>query len=455
MKNNKLISIILILSLLSPMFAFDFQLSPNVQPISVAVTGLVDNPGFYKLTVLDRLSDAILAAEKEGVKLPATAIPTDKMQLQEKAVTAPDSTHKKNQAMRSITLIRDGKRTVYDLQSFLRIGDLAQNPILRDGDVILISPIQATVSISGAVFVPDEYEYRERDTLKNVLDLAKGFKPEADLSQVKIYRYRENMSDFEVMSHDLRAYKENPALLELEIKASDRIMVPVNALYRRSWVVQVSGHVNSPGTYMIDDKTTLYNVLQMVGGPTVKADLVNAVIINRAINQREDPEFDRLKELTLGSMTPLEYNYLRSKIRQLRGKYSISPAVAWESRGAKDNPILRDGDHLYVPELVDMVWVSGQVRNPGLVPYQEGKGWRYYIDAAGGYTNNRRWGGLRIIRASSGNWIKPTRNQVIRSGDIIFVPESTDRDIWTDVKDVLLLTSQVVTIIIGFRTLIR
>ena len=452
MKSNKIISLILVLALLCPAFAFDITTSSYMQPVSVAVTGLVDTPGIYKLTALDRLSDALYAAEKVGDK-PSTTLPTDKLILPEKSMAVQDSTLKRNQAIRSVTLIRDGKEQVYDLQSFFRTGDLSQNPTLRDGDVVLINPIQHMASIAGAVYMPDEYEYRENDTLKSILALAKGFKPDADLTKLMIYRYRENMVSFDVLTHDVSAYLQNPTLLDIPIMASDRILVPVNASYRRSWMVQVSGHVHSPGSYMIDDSTTLYDIMQMAGGPTLKADLENAVIINRAVYQREDLEFERLRELSLGSMTPLEYNYMRSKIRQLKGKYSLNPKATWESKGEQENPLMRDGDHVYIPELVDMVWVSGQVRRPGLIPYVEGKDWKYYIEAAGGYTNNRRWGGIRIIRSTSGNWIKPGKNQVIRTGDIIFVPESTDRDLWAEVKDVLQLTSQVITIIIGFRTL--
>jgi len=79
----------------------------------------------------------------------------------------------------------------------------------------------------------------------------------------------------------------------------------------------------------------------------------------------------------------------------------------------------------------------------------EGANWKYYIEAAGGYTNNRRYNGVRIIRAASGNWVKPSKNLPINPGDMVFVAEQTDRDIWTDIKDVVSLASQVVTIFIG------
>lgn len=444
----------MVLCLLFPLWALEIpQSTGNVQIISVGVSGYVDNPGFYKLTVLDRLSDAIEAAKAEVIPPTYTKVEKEKLVLQEKNMDLPDSTLTKTQAFRSVTLIRGNTKQVYDLKSFLRTGDISQNPALRDGDVVVLNPILETVSISGSVYYPEDYEYLPGDKLKDILGLAKGFRPEADTKRIKLYRYQENMIDFQVIDLDLSTHLQNPSILDFPLMPYDRIMVPLNSQYRRNWTVQISGHVSSPGEYQINESTTLYDVLLQSGGPTPKADLENSVIINRAVYQREDLEFERLKELNMSTMTPLEYNYMRSKLRQLKGKYSLSAKVAWESEGKENNPTLRDGDHIYIPEQIDMVWVSGQVRNPGLVPYVEGKNWKYYVQAAGGYTNNRRFGGVRIIRSSSGNWVKPSKNLVIRSGDIVFIPEATDRDIWLDIKDVALLTSQVITIIIGFRTL--
>ncbi|MDZ4121123.1 MAG: SLBB domain-containing protein, partial [Candidatus Cloacimonadaceae bacterium] len=436
MKSNKLIAIILILSLLSPMFGFDLQLQSTLQPISVGVTGYVEQPGFYRLTVLDRLSDAIYMAKKEDQTIVAQEKVIKSVSHPQIEKTVEDSILIKQQALRSVKLIRGGTEQFFDLLSFYRNGDVSQNPLLRDGDVIVVNPITETVSISGQVFLPDDYEYRSQDTLSDVIKLSKGLKPGADLKNVKLYRYRSNMRDFDVQTLDLSTHKNNPSVLDIPLQAFDRIVIPQDSQHRRGWIVKITGHVQSPGEYLLDEKTTLYDALVLSGGPVASGDLNSAILVHRGLYEMEDPEFERLKLLNMGSMTPIEYNYLRSKMRQLRGKYAVNPAKTWESKGKEDNPILSDGAIIYVPEQFNMVWVSGQVRNPGLIPYVEGKNWRYYVKAAGGFTNNRKFNGARVIRHSSGNWVKPTNSLVVRSGDIIFITESTDRDIWLDIKDV-------------------
>jgi len=454
MKSKIFIAWLLILCIVFPLWAQSFTLPTAATYISVAVTGYVEKPGIYKLSVIDRLSEALAQADEQSlVNTPTPDMSLEKLKFQEKEKTHIDSIAVRSQALRSVSIIRAGEETSYDFQLFLRSGDMSQNPLLRDGDVVVVNPIAALVTISGAVYFPGDYEYRPGDTLAKLLILAKGFKPEADLKQVRLYRYSDNMFDYTTEVIDLSSAKSNPSLLNIPIQAHDRVMVAQNSQFRRGWEVQINGHVASPGTYMINETTTLYDILLQAGGPTDKADLGSAVMINRAMYQRESPDLLRLQILNMSSMTPMEYNFMRSTLRQLKGKYSLDIALAWNSKGKAGNPTLRDGDQIFVPEIVDMVWVSGQVRSPGLVPWVEGKDYLYYVNQAGGFTNNRKLGGIRIIRNSSGNWIKPGKNVAIRSGDQIFIPETKDRDIWLDIKDVVTLVSQVITIVIGVNTM--
>lgn len=423
--------------------------TPNVLPISVSVTGFVPKPGVYQMTALSRLSDALEISRmqvKEQIR-PELMTPLQKLAAEQ------DSLYLNFQALRNVTLTRQGKTASHDLMKFLRGGDIAHNPILRDGDIVSVMPITSFVSIQGNVYLPGEYQYVPGDKLSDLLLLCQGFSAGADLKSVMIYRYRNNSPEFEVLRHDLSAYPTDPAVANIPLMPNDRVIIARDSESRRGWKVTVEGNVKAPGEYLIGENTTLYDVLTMCGGPTRRGDLRDALYIYGPYSEQEDPEFERLKELSITQMTPMEYNYLRSRMRQLRGKYSLNLAETWDSQGAKSNPLLRDGDYIFVPEQMDMVAVSGQVRNPGLVPWVQGKNWEYYIKTVGGFTNNRRLNGTRIIRHNSGNWVKPSKKLEIRPGDMIFVAEQTDRDIWTDIKDVVLLTSQVVTIFLSIRAI--
>jgi protein involved in polysaccharide export with SLBB domain len=156
----------------------------------------------------------------------------------------------------------------------------------------------------------------------------------------------------------------------------------------------------------------------------------------------------------MAELTPLEYSYLRIKLRQAKGKYSVDIAKIVATEGRAGDIKLQDGDQIYIPPKMDVIWVSGQVKYPGLITYVEGKDWKYYIEQAGGYTNNRNIFGTRILRGDSGNWLKPSKKLVMRPGDTVFVPDKQDRDLWTDFRDVLSVTASAITIILGIQNLI-
>ncbi|MBM4399180.1 MAG: SLBB domain-containing protein, partial [Candidatus Cloacimonetes bacterium] len=355
---------------------------------------------------------------------------------------------------RNITLIRQGQKQTLDLLKYYRLGDITQNPYLIDNDVIVISPVVETVTLQGSIRRPGEYEYCDGDKLKDLLDIALGVMDDADLRHLILYRYKDGFTEFDKIEINASGYPKKPnSALETPLNAGDRIIVPPNAEYRKAYKVQVRGKVRMPGVYFVDDKTTLYDLLEMSGGPTQEADLGSSFVFNRLVSESFDPDFERLINFSYLQMTWLEYSYLRTKTRQLKGKYSVDVQKCWSSKGKDANLVLRDGDELYVPELLNGIWVAGQVRHPGLVNWTDGWNWKDYLQAAGGYTNNRKLEGTRIIRVHSGNWIKPTKNIILNPGDIIFVPDKEERYIWTDIKEVLLVASQIMTILIALNTL--
>ena len=44
---------------------------------------------------------------------------------------------------------------------------------------------------------------------------------------------------------------------------------------------------------MVDNDATLWDVIQMAGGLTDKADVANALVLNRHFNEEPDAEFER------------------------------------------------------------------------------------------------------------------------------------------------------------------
>ncbi len=452
------IKLLLLLLLVTACLAgIDLPQNTPVPPISVSLTGYVRFPGVYQLSSLNRLSDLItleaslVSEAQQEVRLSEKVEVKPQQQLApgvptvEKPLTDDLA---KMQAMRSIKLIRNGKTTLYDLMRFYRLGDLDQNPYLKDNDVVVISAIANFVTLSGGVNLPGEIEYSDGDKLAEMIELAKGFSFDADPTKLIVYRYKANRIDYDVINLN---FTQNGR--DFILQADDRLVILQDSEIRTRQRVTISGQVKNPGEYVIGRNSTLGDLINEAGGLTGRGDLKSLVYFSENLNAEPDPYLEVLMQRSMSDMTPLEYSYLRANLQQLKGKYSFDAAKFSASNGKEANPQLHDGDHVYIPEKLDMVWVSGQVRYPGLVPWVEGMDWDYYINAAGGYANTRKVGKGRLIRGGSGNWVKPSKNLPIMPGDTVFVPGQTDRSLWVDIKDIVTLTSSMITIIVGLRAL--
>lgn len=443
---NKLI-LVLMLALACFLSAQTLPQSLVQTYISVNVTGFVANPGTYQLSSVSRISDAIrMAGTSQTASQAQPSLDFHKLQK-----AARDSLYENFQGLRSVMLVRGTQLRSYDLMKYLRAGDLEQNPLLKDGDLIRVPPLETSVSIFGEVYFPGEYEFVPGDRLSDILELAHGFTLAADRNSVSIYRYRDNSPEFDIVHVNLKSQSASEVIL----KPHDRISVFADSEHRRAWKITVEGDVRAPGEYLVDENTTLYDVLQLSGGPSSRGNLRSAVFANRAAIDEPDLELERLLTKEITNMSSMEYYYMLNRMRQFPGRYSVDVSLTWESKGAEANPFLRDGDYLFVPKQMEMVEVSGQVVNPGLIPWVEGENYEYYIRRAGGYTNNKRLGGTRVIHAASGNWVKPSKKMELSPGDKIYVSEKAAFDNWNRFKDVMLIATQVMTIFLGIRTLTR
>lgn len=457
MKIKYIFSIALAL-LMTACFALEFPVV-EIPQLSISISGYVENPGTYKVFPTDRLSDAMQKARTaEELKLQQPPLikaeidPAQKLnpipELREDEDTPRD--FELRQALRHIRLMRGGKEETYDLLKFFRTGDISQNPLLRDGDVIHVPVIEENISIRGAVAIAGELEYREGDTIGLAIDLALGTLPGADLSTVQLNKYQGIGKPYLLQTLDL---KEQPQARSTVMHPGDRLMIPMDSRFQTQKLVNLSGEFMRQGEYTLAEDATLWDVIQMAGGVTPEADLANAVVLNQTYNAELDPEFERLKLGTSMEMSPIEYAYFRNKLRQVQGRYSVDFEEIIHSEGKKGNIILNNGDYIYLPEKFDMVRVSGQVKNPGLVPYKAGENYKYYLREAGGYASNHNTLGIRILVASSGNWEKARSKQPLKPGDMIFVPDKLDRSFWTDLTEIVGLTASAITILIGVRSL--
>ena len=421
---------------------------------NVSVVGAVENPGVYRVLPSSRLSEVISLANNIALSQTLSQSQTSPQKGITSSKFAASETQLTTSSTRNIIIKRKDENIHIDLEKFYVLGDESENPYLFDGDIIVVPAVTRQISIVGAVNKEGTIELAKNDRISDIIELAMGLREDALLDKAEIIRYKENNIDFETIYIDLNKLISNPNIDDnISLVNGDRIYIRSIPEFQENNSVIISGEVKFPGIYAIEkDRTTLLKILEKAGNPTLKADLHNAFLQRMDMEEIPDPEFKRLKLMTISEMTYLEYEYFKVKIREPKGKFSIDIENLINNKNIEDDIILKNGDFIYFPDNEKTVLVSGHVKNPGLISYTPGMNYLFYIEQSGGLSWNARKGRIRLIKAQSGEWLKPDKKTIIEEGDMIFVPEKTTLNYWTITKETIVVLSQLATIFIVIQS---
>jgi protein involved in polysaccharide export with SLBB domain len=280
-----------------------------------------------------------------------------------------------------------------DLEQALE-GDLEADVALNREDVVTIYSILDFVevykiTIDGEIKKPGVYDYYEGLTLNDILVQAGGLTGSAS-KRVEVARM--------IMSEDIDDSNSNRAeLFNIEITPEnneqavnfslfpfDVINIRKMAVYEKPETVTISGAVNYAGKYvLVSKKAKVYDIVKRAGGLTSVAN-IEGVKIKRPIQNKQIEELESIN-LNLGQNDSIQ-DKLSKKLKEDL-KYAIIP-VDWKSivkdQDSNTNVTLIPGDEIEVATFNEGVKVTGNVLLTSEIPYDKGKGFRYYLDAVGG-----------------------------------------------------------------------
>lgn len=355
-------------------------------------------------------------------------------------------------SQRNIQVIHtDGTIERCDLQLFLQTGNATWNPMLRDGDVVQVPVATRWVHAEGALAHPGRFELGQSDSLSTLVRLAGGVLPSARLDRILVVQFGAGGAPESswVPAREALEGRADPRLDD-----GSRFYVFDTPRYRLVHQATVFGEVGQPGTYpILEGRTTLRELVAWANGLLPTADS-SAIRVHRADNLTsggKDPEMERLLRLSRSELTASEYEVMRTRLSAMREDYSVD----WtrQSDGDGRDLLLRDGDVVRVDRLTLSVRVGGEVRHPGILNFARGNSVETYIAQAGGYTNRAWRGKVRVTRAVTGQTLLAANVRSLDAGDLIWVPEKPDRTLWDNVKELLVATSEVATIVIAIRSL--
>jgi protein involved in polysaccharide export with SLBB domain len=242
---------------------------------------------------------------------------------------------------------------------------------------------ESFIRIAGAVRSPGEFLYNPTLKLKDVLLLAGGFRREASLDRIDVYRlYFEENKATRVLAANLRVdenYNIKAGDTNFELQPFDQIFVRTAPEFELQRNVFVSGEVKYPGTYaLMSDNTKLATVIRESGGTTDEAFLSGATLRRGLDNV---------------------------------GFVIIDLEKAIKNPKSFENIILQEGDEINIPKINNIVSITGATKAYEVypekitaqgriqVPYNKGKSAKYYIDEyAGGLAKEA--GKITVVDAS-------------------------------------------------------
>jgi polysaccharide biosynthesis/export protein len=364
-----------------------------VRSFKVFVVGDVPEPGIRTATAVTRVSELVPGESQQGM------------------------------IYRNITIRRGAETFVVDLDRFRRTGDVADNPFLKEGDVIQVPRIDAIVTVTGEVAYPGRYEFRPGETLADLMRVANAgdrFLARA-ADTVFLMRFSDNPRG------EIQAVAAADAVgstgQELLLAPFDGLFVPRLANHMHRTTARVEGEVMKPGEYPLQPSITrVRDLVEMAGGFSSEASPGEAILQRHRFQEPAGNDAG-LAAVPLVGLPPELLSRSDRQIMQVLSRADERYLIVDIRPGSPtlDLPVAA-GDVLRVPRRGREVVVLGAVRRPGLVVYTPGQPVEHFIEAVGGYTRQADPGSLAILRAETGARLQRRDIESVEAGDRIVVP---------------------------------
>jgi protein involved in polysaccharide export with SLBB domain len=278
---------------------------------------------------------------------------------------------------------------------------------LQREDMVQISSIfdlreEYKVTIGGEVRAPGTFGYADNMTVKDLVQMAGGFKEGATPKRIEVSRRIKSadLSQKSAATAEVFTVSIDSALglagNEFLLKPFDIVSVRAEEGYTQQQQVRIEGEVLYPGIYTVQSKNErISDIIKRAGGLTAFAFAEGASLkrpgpdAGKSKNIVTDQEKSELNRLNLKRLSQAG---AKDSLRQIAEQIIESDLVGIDLEKILKHPqsrrdlIVEDGDIIRVPQLLQTVKVSGEVLRPNSVVYVPGRTLSYYINSAGGFT---------------------------------------------------------------------
>lgn len=365
----------------------------GVQPISVYVTGFVNNPGRYSGTPNDSIINYLDQAN--GIQ-------------------------PKSGSYRHIQVVRKGKSiATLDVYAFLTNGTVP-NVQLQDGDTIVVEQRGSMVSVVDSQ--ENEVLYELAKPQEKGSELFNYVVLDAGISHVLMKGFN---SDGPVTEYvDLNNFKNRM------IQNGDQIVFAQDQR-AQTILVQVEGSYLGKSSFIVPKNTRLKTILANIHVDKELSASDNVSIRRKSIVEQQKQSLESsLKRLERTYLTATSSTAEEAAIRVKEAELimdfvkragHVDPSGRLVvANGQKIADVrLQDGDVITLPTKSDSILVSGQVLVPTSLVYQKNWTLEDYINKSGGFTEQANEDKIVLIRQSGE--VLADANVMIKPGDEILV----------------------------------
>ena len=344
-------------------------------------------------------------------------------------------------------------------------GEAKNNIILTNLDSVYIFNLNdinpsKVVEISGEVKNPGKYIRFKGLTLSKLLMIAGGVTDSASLNKIELTRMdTTNQTKYaEKITVSLnKDFWNTPKDSDPVLKDFDRVLINADPNKTYNKTVTVTGEILYPGTYTIlYEGEKVYDIVQRAGG-------LKETAYKKAIYvKRSNPIFTLVRKPNLPDSLIKYKSFFQTSI--LSG-FSDRIPINWDNivtdPNTDENIEVEPNDTIYIPNNPNVVYVVGEVGIPATVKYKKGASLSYYINQAGGYTQNSDKGSEIVVLPNGRKW-EPSgwffiSNPEILSGSTILVPTIYEikRDAWPIIRDTFSIISSAAILILTVYNLTR
>jgi protein involved in polysaccharide export with SLBB domain len=325
-----------------------------------------------------------------------------------------------------------------DLKGILE-GTAADMP-LENEDVLFIPTMAEhmnlrTLTIDGEVIFPGTYEYAENTTIEDLILQAGGLTDKASTVRVDVARRVINpeataaSTDIaKTFSFSIKPGFEFDGDKSFTLEPYDVVSVRRSPVSTELINVSVDGEITFAGNYALSVKNQrLSDVVKEAGG-VIPGAYVRGARLVRTMNADERARMQELIKLARQSAAADAKDSLSLEQLALETTYNVGIHLdeALANPGCDEDIELQNGDRLIIPRYNHTVRISGDIQKPNTVAFKDGKGYKYYIEQAGGYGKRARTSHTYILY-QNGTIAKASKGK-IEPGCEIVVPTKGPKD---------------------------